>query len=94
MNEDLNDVHRTVQHNEFTEVQGDHRDPLVSHRGQRRKRAIDRLVVVPHLFLSKANPRVARADLVVTELFTETESLTVNMRNRCLIVCYGVLCIN
>jgi hypothetical protein len=32
MNEDLDYVFCNVQHNEFTEVQGDHRDPLVGHR--------------------------------------------------------------
>jgi hypothetical protein len=31
MNEDLDDVYCNVQHNEFTEVQGDLRDPLVGY---------------------------------------------------------------
>jgi hypothetical protein len=40
MNEDPNDVYCTVQHNEFTEVQRDHRDPLVCHQDQRQKQVI------------------------------------------------------
>jgi hypothetical protein len=32
MNENLDDMHYTVQHNEFTEVRGDYRDPLMGHQ--------------------------------------------------------------
>jgi hypothetical protein len=61
MNEDLDDVHCTVQHNEFTDVQGDHRDPLVGHRDQRRKRAIESLVIRGSYFRVSeySNPRKA-----------------------------------
>jgi hypothetical protein len=39
-------VYCNVQHNEFTEVQGDLRDPLVGYWDQRQKQAIVCLVVV------------------------------------------------
>jgi hypothetical protein len=53
MNEDLDYVYCTAQNKEFTEVQGNHRSSLMSHRHQRRKQATDSLVAVSCFRVSK-----------------------------------------
>jgi hypothetical protein len=40
MTEDLYDVYCIIRHKEFTDVQGDYRDPLMGHPDQRRSDSV------------------------------------------------------
>jgi hypothetical protein len=63
VNGDLDDVYCTVQHNEFTEVQGDHRDPLLVTEINAGCKRHSLAAVGRHP--TKANPQAARADCIL-----------------------------